>query len=1056
MIRKISVYKRATNSGSILLTLIVVIVMVSMFTVTLLSMTNTTLFTNVNVNAGDRALYVAEAGYRYAASEYLNAGDMQDKLTTLEGLDDHVLTFTDNQGQCELHVYPYWFLPVKDYDAVQDIKVKVPGRIVSGYVFPSSGTVKISTPDSSSGNATFPATYEFTAGMLVDTQNATLTLSRPLDYPITTASSVYLVFNPSKAQTISSGGTLEVDSSMSGSLPVRNGLIEINDTTYIYKELQTTPSLALKGVTQSGGDSFSLTVGSTTNIILKRQMILESQGTVGSAPYQNARAIAYPVTITDEYFEPAGTPVPLSLSDEPKKQDTFADLENWHDPDDRQVEVASSVMPEGVYSDLDDSGHTEYVIFHDLIETAPPGGYTLRAVAKDDLPASVRNKDFYGIWGDAADDLYVVGEGGGILFFNGRVWTLMDSPTTKNLQAVWGIDSSHIVAVGNDGEVLVQEGSGWKRTLMGKPYLGWCRKWYYHRRWGWLSYNTNDDTYDPDASDISLSEFDLYGVWGTSWDQITTYGDLGGSPFKWEYPNYNGKIRYWNDSYLDLWYGSFSGTAAHWLPYDREGWKNRDFRSSWECDEGEQNIFSVGKFHSDSTKGFIFHEVPDGEFIEKDSSNKEFKKLLGIWGSSLNDIYAVGAAGSIYHNVDDGDNDEWQKVSNDLTDDTLNGVYGTSEDFVYAVGDNGVILHKNADGWSKIDNDVSTETLNDVWGNGDTNGLYAVGDDGTILYLGSEENPIKKDFLLLNKEEDIKNAWAISKYLTYTIQTKIGWGDNLKYAASGICFRWHKVSGKYAGYGVSFMQYAPASESNDFIPDSMKPDYKFTDDKSDRLLIVLWKQYVQDGIEKREWLAYKDITSDLEVVYDRTYKNLNDLSSLIVRVIEKNVDGMRVNDIDIFYGDASTKNSEGDTLWNNTKRKHYYPTFTDDAHTDPITWPIWDFDNWTITDDMFTVVDNVSVAASPVAGADYWVVNPFAYNVWLVADSHVIRTNDFLSPSSTYGDSEDRPEIGLCVFGDVGSVEDGNDAFVGFADFAVQLGTNSTGASQDSSFGRIQ
>jgi hypothetical protein len=397
-------------------------------------------------------------------------------------------------------------------------------------------------------------------------------------------------------------------------------------------------------------------------------------------------------------------------------------------------------------------------------------------------------------------------------------------------------------------------------------------------------------------------------------------------------------------------------------------------------------LFAVGQIESAPTKGFIFREKPTDKsyYRKEDSEKKQFTVLHGIWGSSLSDIYAVGDTGSIYHNTSSGTNKKWKKVNHHMTDQTLYGVYGISEDFVYAVGDNGVILHKNADGWSKIENDVSTETLNGVWGNGDVNGLYAVGDDGTILYLGSEENPIKKDFMLLNKETEIYEEWAKSNYLSYTIQTKIGWQDELEYTATGICFRWHNVGDdKYEGYGVSFMKYAPSDEGNDFIPDSMKPDYKFTDDKSDRILVVLWKQYVQDNIEKRVWIAYKDITED-GFMNSNSNNRLNDLSSLVVRLVEKKVDGMRVNDIDIFYGDANKSNkSDGDTLYNNSVRKPYYPTFTRPKGS--IVWPLWEFDEWKSSDDYFTVVDNVSVDSAPNSDDDYWVLNPFVSNNWLGA-----------------------------------------------------------------------
>lgn len=1036
------------DSGSILLTVIVAMVMISLFSITFLTLTDSSLFSNVATNFGVRAQYLAESGFRYAASEYLHSGDMQAKLVRLEELDRTDVALADNHGGFSLSVIPFWFIALQEYDIGEEnvsLRVKVPGHFDDKYTLPSSGTVKVVTSDGNDQGWKF---YSYSNAAKLDGQNATFRLLEPLEYPITSKSNVFLVFNTTESTTVTSGGDLKIDAAMLGALPRRNGQIEINDSIYYYKEIQENP-LRLKELTKENGGAFSMTVDTTTPIILKRQILLKSTGHIGGdSSFSATRGIEYNVPISDEIFEPSGNATTLALSDQSGGQELFENLDNWHDPGEQVDTVldliaSGEVNKNGLYSDLGSGAHgqTEYVVFHDLAVTDPPGGYTLRAVDKGLLPAECRDTDFYGIWGDAADDLYVVGEHGTILHFNGRTWSRQGSEvTSKTLRAVWGVDQTHVVAVGNDGEVLVKDGTSWDRMLMGEPYDDWWSGW----------------TFNPDEETVPLSAFDLYGVWGTAWDHITTYGDRGGSPYRWDgrKPWY----RYWDRGYRSL--GNTSG--LHWRAYDRSAWSNLNFRCNWEYDTGRyQHLFSVGQLESVHQKGFVFREKPDRDsyYIESYSLHHDFPALYGIWGSSLNDIYAVGDNGSIFHNTSNGDKKGWDKIYHSLTTKRLNSVYGISENFVYAVGDSGIILHKNESGWSKIENSVSSSNLNGVWGNGDVNGLYAVGNDGTILYLGSEENPIKKEFLLLNKESAIRDEWNnAAKYLGYTIQTKIGWGDKLKYTASGICFRWHHVGGgNYEGYGVSFMKYAPRDHGNDFIPDSMKPGFKFMEDKSDKILVVLWKQYVQNGIEKREWVAYKDITSDF-YMYSESSKGLKDLSSLVVRIQEKNIDGMRINDINIYYSDAYKNNFfEGDEIYNNILRKPYYPTFTSRPHRGIIRWPIWDLDKWKYSDDYFTVVDKVSVEASPVESTDSWIVNPFVRHAWLMADGHTIRTNDFLSPYSIYDDPlSDRPEIGLCVFGEVGTLQPGQEAFVVFGDFAVQLGANSDGRNQQSSFGRLQ
>jgi len=43
----------------------------------------------------------------------------------------------------------------------------------------------------------------------------------------------------------------------------------------------------------------------------------------------------------------------------------------------------------------------------------------------------------HAIWGMAKDDVYVVGDGGGIFHFDGVVWTQMPTPTNEILLDVW-------------------------------------------------------------------------------------------------------------------------------------------------------------------------------------------------------------------------------------------------------------------------------------------------------------------------------------------------------------------------------------------------------------------------------------------------------------------------------------------------------------------------------------------------------------------------------------------------------------------------------------------
>jgi hypothetical protein len=65
----------------------------------------------------------------------------------------------------------------------------------------------------------------------------------------------------------------------------------------------------------------------------------------------------------------------------------------------------------------------------------------------------------YGIWGSSESDVFVVGEGGTILHYNGSDWSHMDSGVTETLYRVWGSSGTDVYVVGESGTILRYDGS---------------------------------------------------------------------------------------------------------------------------------------------------------------------------------------------------------------------------------------------------------------------------------------------------------------------------------------------------------------------------------------------------------------------------------------------------------------------------------------------------------------------------------------------------------------------------------------------------------------------
>jgi len=178
----------------------------------------------------------------------------------------------------------------------------------------------------------------------------------------------------------------------------------------------------------------------------------------------------------------------------------------------------------------------------------------------------------------------------------------------------------------------------------------------------------------------------------------------------------------------------------------------------------ENNVFAVGR------DGVILHY--DGKTWEAMTSNNS-DYLRSVWGSSENDVFAVGYSGTILH-YDGNEAGLWEEMNSGVSGD-LNSVWGISEKDVFAVGEDGIILHYDGISWSKMT--VPTfNPLYSIWGDSG-NDIYAVGgvwNDFIILhYDGNNWTEITDSFSNIpysiwgnagNNIFAVGNAGMISRY----------------------------------------------------------------------------------------------------------------------------------------------------------------------------------------------------------------------------------------------------------------------------------------------------
>lgn len=69
--------------------------------------------------------------------------------------------------------------------------------------------------------------------------------------------------------------------------------------------------------------------------------------------------------------------------------------------------------------------------------------------------------DLFGVWAGDNDDVFVVGESGIILHYDGRDWEAVNSRTVQDLFALWGTSEAYLFSVGKSGTIVHYDGNEW-------------------------------------------------------------------------------------------------------------------------------------------------------------------------------------------------------------------------------------------------------------------------------------------------------------------------------------------------------------------------------------------------------------------------------------------------------------------------------------------------------------------------------------------------------------------------------------------------------------------
>jgi hypothetical protein len=255
------------------------------------------------------------------------------------------------------------------------------------------------------------------------------------------------------------------------------------------------------------------------------------------------------------------------------------------------------------------------------------------------VSATGTSVDLRGVWGSGASDVWVVGRTGGmsdspsILHWDGVAWTAVPGTQGLQLNCVWGAGASDVWAGGDAGALVHWNGAAWTAVPSGTSKV-------------------------------------LGAIWGASASDVTAVGDASA-------------IQHW---------GGTSWSAATVIG----GGAMKSLHSVWGVG-GDGTVWAVGDDLND--RGVTFRRDPQHQDWASVASIGD-SALFGIWGLTGNNVsrlagnhaWAAGGGGKIFY----FDGTAWS-LQRDTSATSFSAVWGTNI-ALWAVGAAGAVFHTVATG----------------------------------------------------------------------------------------------------------------------------------------------------------------------------------------------------------------------------------------------------------------------------------------------------------------------------------------------------------------------
>lgn len=349
-----------------------------------------------------------------------------------------------------------------------------------------------------------------------------------------------------------------------------------------------------------------------------------------------------------------------------------------------------------------------------------------------------------GVWSKGSD-VYAVGGLGRVLHSGdgGEGWTAIDVGTGSTLNTIWGVSAGALYVGDSSGRIHYFDGTAWSK---------------------------------PTTPSVST----LYGVWGSGPDDIHAVGAHGALIHNDGLAWYRAGDAVSTESLAAAWSGPYTlavGDDCTILGHDDAGW------SPLPCIGGAyDHLFGVwGAGSAVLVVGaggqVLRHQGSAWDLGWGPITSGTSEDLNAVWGPAANEMYIVGAKGTILR----FDGAALTPMSSGTTA-ALYAVWGTGAADVYAAGEGGALLRYDGVKWVSLPT-ASAQTIRGL--NGVEGDLYAVGAQGTILHSAGKETPWSS--MASGTSEHLLAVWRVGPKDVYVVGNK---GVILHYNGT----TWHRMS----------------------------------------------------------------------------------------------------------------------------------------------------------------------------------------------------------------------------------------------------------------------